>query len=112
MSTDTHYVAAAGLIERLLTDQRFRVRFQTDPAATCRDHGLERLAGEFDHSTGPLAFAVEDSGSSLAGLLVASLAGATGPLPGRAGSLPDLQMAIASALAADPRALPVVAQTA
>ena len=41
---------AAEVLERILVDPAFRVRFRQDPSATCREAGLDDLAAEIDHA--------------------------------------------------------------
>jgi cell wall-associated NlpC family hydrolase len=65
---------AAQLIERLLAEPDFRVRFRADPAAACREAGLEQLAQEMSLSTGKamVTLDVRESRSSLAGVMMAA----------------------------------------
>lgn len=109
-TTATHYVAAAALLERLLTDARFRAAFREDPAETCRAHGLPNLAQEFDRHTGPLLCEERESRSTLAGVLLAAAfegAGVLDWLTELAGTQ-DTALALERALAADPAAMPAV----
>ncbi len=65
---------AAQLIERLLAEPDFRVRFRRDPAAACREAGLEQLAQEMSLSAGKamVTLDVRESRSSLAGVMMAA----------------------------------------
>src|SRR5918996_2895413 len=65
---------AAQLIERLLADQEFRVRFRRDPAAACREAGLDALAEEMSLGAGKamMTLDVRESKSSLAGVMMAA----------------------------------------
>src|SRR5918996_1744883 len=65
---------AAQLIERLLADQEFRVRFRRDPAAACREAGLDDLAEEMSLGAGKamMTLDVRESKSSLAGVMMAA----------------------------------------
>src|SRR5918994_443479 len=65
---------AARLIERLLTDPAFRARFRRDPAAACREAGLEGLADEMRLGAGKAMHTLEarESRSSLAGVMMAA----------------------------------------
>lgn len=110
-TTTTHYVAAAALLERLLTDARFRSAFRKDPAEACRNHGLDHLAVEFEQSTGPVLLEARESRSTLAGVLLAAAWESAGILEwlGDAGAdAIGTAGALERALAADPRAMPVV----
>jgi cell wall-associated NlpC family hydrolase len=72
--TDDHR-RAADLLERLLVDAAFRADFRRDPAAACRDYGLEGVSGEL--SGGGSVFQtleVRESKSALAGMLMAAAA--------------------------------------
>src|ERR671932_333176 len=66
--------AAARVIERLLADPEFRARFRRDPAAACREAGLERLADEMALGAGKAMYTldVRESKSSLAGVMMAA----------------------------------------
>src|SRR4051812_8731275 len=65
---------AAKLIERLLTDPTFRATFRRDPAAACREAGLDDLAEEMSLGAGKamLTLDVRESKSSLAGVMMAA----------------------------------------
>src|SRR4051794_36742704 len=65
---------AAKLIERLLADPDFRMRFRRDPAGACREAGLEQLARDMSRSGGNAMNTLEGpiSGSSLAGVMMAA----------------------------------------
>src|SRR4051794_20030233 len=65
---------AAKLIERLLVDPAFRARFRRDPAAACREAGLEELAQEMSLGAGKamMTLDVRESKSSLAGVMMAA----------------------------------------
>src|SRR3954471_22077507 len=65
---------AAKLIERLLADQTFRTAFRRDPAAACREAGLDELAGEMALGAGKamMTLDVRESKSSLAGVMMAA----------------------------------------
>lgn len=110
-TTTTHYVAAAALLERLLTDAAFRAAFQADPAAVCRAHSLEHLAAEFEQADGPTALDPRESHSALAGILLAAAAEGAAMLEffadGDAGA-GDAVALLERALAADPQAMPAV----
>jgi putative modified peptide len=65
---------AARLLERLLTDAEFRARFRRDPAATCRQAGLDDIADEMALGAGKamMTLDVRESKSSLAGVMMAA----------------------------------------
>src|SRR5215208_4603826 len=65
---------AAKLIERLLVDPAFRARFRRDPAAACREAGLEELAQEMQLGAGKAMMTLDmrESKSSLAGVMMAA----------------------------------------
>src|SRR5215211_1194611 len=65
---------AAKLIERLLVDPAFRARFRRDPAAACREAGLEELAQEMALGAGKAMMTLDlrESKSSLAGVMMAA----------------------------------------
>src|SRR5918992_3752309 len=65
---------AARLLERLLADPAFRVRFRRDPAAACREAGLDSLAQEMSVGVGKAMHTldVRESKSSLAGVMMAA----------------------------------------
>src|SRR4051794_14474691 len=65
---------AAKLIERLLVDPAFRTQFRRDPAAACREAGLEELAQEMSLGAGKamMTLDVRESKSSLAGVMMAA----------------------------------------
>src|SRR3954452_7555637 len=65
---------AAQLIERLLMDPAFRTTFRRDPAAACREAGLDALADEMALGAGKamLTLDVRESKSSLAGVMMAA----------------------------------------
>ncbi len=65
---------AARLIERLLSDAEFRARFRRDPAAACREAGLDDLAEEMSVGAGKAMYTldVRESKSSLAGVMMAA----------------------------------------
>src|SRR3954469_10450966 len=65
---------AAKLIERLLADPAFRAKFRRDPAAACRDAGLEELAEEMSVGGGKAMHTLDmrESKSSLAGVMMAA----------------------------------------
>src|SRR3954447_26685191 len=65
---------AAQLIERLLVDPAFRARFRRDPAAACREAGLDELAGEMSLAAGSAMHTLDlrESRSSLAGVMMAA----------------------------------------
>jgi cell wall-associated NlpC family hydrolase len=65
---------AAKLIERLLAEPDFRARFRRDPAAACREAGLEQIAQEMAMGAGKamMTLDVRESKSSLAGVLMAA----------------------------------------
>src|SRR3954453_12137827 len=65
---------AAKLIERLLADPDFRMRFRRDPAGACREAGLEQLARDMSRSGGNAMNTLEGriSVSSLAGVMMAA----------------------------------------
>src|SRR5215211_5827879 len=65
---------AAQLIERLLGDPAFRSEFRRDPAAACREAGLDELAEEMSLGAGKamMTLDVRESKSSLAGVLMAA----------------------------------------
>src|SRR3954470_4235614 len=65
---------AAKLIERLLADPAFRARFRRDPAAACREAGLEQLAQEMSVGGGKAMHTLDlrESKSSLAGVMMAA----------------------------------------
>ena len=65
---------AARLIERLLADPVFRARFRRDPAAACREAGLDSLAEEMSLGAGKAMHTldVRESKSSLAGVMMAA----------------------------------------
>ncbi len=65
---------AAKLIERLLTDPRFRTTFRRDPAKACRDAGLHELADEMGFAAGKAMMTLDgrESKSSLAGVMMAA----------------------------------------
>ncbi|HWM08876.1 MAG TPA: NlpC/P60 family protein [Solirubrobacteraceae bacterium] len=73
MST-TEADVAAQLIERLLADPVLRARFRRDPAATCREAGLDSLAQEMSLTGGKamMTLDVRESRSSLAGVMMAA----------------------------------------
>jgi putative modified peptide len=65
---------AAQLIERLLADPAFRDRFRRDPAAACREAGLDSLAEEMRLGAGKAMHTLDirESRSSLAGVMMAA----------------------------------------
>jgi putative modified peptide len=65
---------AARLIERLLADPAFRARFRRDPAAACREAGLDELAEEMAVGAGKAMHTLDmrESKSSLAGVMMAA----------------------------------------
>ncbi len=65
---------AAKLIERLLMDPAFRVRFRRNPAEACREAGLEELAQEMSIGGGKAMMTLDmrESKSSLAGVMMAA----------------------------------------
>src|SRR5918992_2338462 len=65
---------AAQLIERLLVDPAFRAEFRRDPAAACRQAGLDSLADEMALGAGKamMTLDVRESKSSLAGVMMAA----------------------------------------
>ena len=65
---------AAKLLERLLADPAFRARFRRDPAAACREAGLDDLAQEMSVGVGKAMHTldVRESKSSLAGVMMAA----------------------------------------
>src|ERR1700760_3568600 len=65
---------AAKLIERLLADPAFRARFRRDPAAACREAGLDELAEEMSLGAGKAMHTLDlrESKSSLAGVMMAA----------------------------------------
>src|SRR5918992_1553681 len=65
---------AAQLIERLLVDPAFRAEFRRDPAAACRQAGLDSLADEMSLGAGKamMTLDVRESKSSLAGVMMAA----------------------------------------
>src|SRR4051795_2409103 len=65
---------AAKLLERLLLDQAFRAQFRRDPAAACRDAGLDSLAQEMSVGAGKamMTLDIRESKSSLAGVMMAA----------------------------------------
>ncbi|HET8758342.1 MAG TPA: NHLP-related RiPP peptide, partial [Solirubrobacteraceae bacterium] len=65
---------AAHLLERLLAEPDFRARFRRDPAAACREAGLDELAEEMALGAGKamMTLDVRESKSSLAGVLMAA----------------------------------------
>ena len=65
---------AARLIERLLADPGLRARFRRDPAAACREAGLDGLAEEMSLGAGKAMYTldVRESKSSLAGVMMAA----------------------------------------
>src|SRR3954453_23866852 len=65
---------AAKLIERLLVDPAFRTTFRRDPAAACREAGLDELAEEMALGAGKamMTLDVRGSESSLAGVMMAA----------------------------------------
>src|SRR5215203_3543179 len=73
-STSSEADVAAKLIERLLVDPAFRARFRRDPAAACREAGLEELAQEMSLGAGKAMMTLDlrESKSSLAGVMMAA----------------------------------------
>src|SRR3954453_5375276 len=65
---------AAKLIERLLADPAFRAKFRRDPAAACREAGLDELAREMSEGGGKAMHTLDmrESKSSLAGVMMAA----------------------------------------
>ena len=65
---------AAKLIERLLTDPAFRDEFRRNPAAACREAGLDELAEEMSLGAGKamMTLDIRESKSSLAGVMMAA----------------------------------------
>src|SRR4051794_37221647 len=65
---------AAKLIERLLADPAFRATFRRDPAAACREAGLDELAQEMSLGGGKAMYTLDmrESKSSLAGVMMAA----------------------------------------
>src|ERR671914_2122055 len=65
---------AAQVIERLLVDPAFRADFRRDPAAACRQAGLDSLADEMALGAGKamMTLDVRESKSSLAGVMMAA----------------------------------------
>ena len=72
--------AAAELLARLLTDDRFRSEFRRDPAGTCREMNLEEVADELTRESGRAfqTLEIRESRSSLAGVLLAAAAEGVG----------------------------------
>ncbi|WP_217913377.1 peptidoglycan DD-metalloendopeptidase family protein [Miltoncostaea marina] len=72
--------AAAALLERLLTDDRFRAEFRDDPAAAARGMELGGLADELaaESERAFQTLEIRESRSSLAGLLLAAAAEGVG----------------------------------
>src|SRR5689334_20189438 len=64
---------AAELIERLLTDRRFRAEFRRSPARLCAEYELDDVAADFERDAKAL-FTLDrrESRSSLAGVLMAA----------------------------------------
>ena len=67
---------AAEVLERILVDPAFRVRFREDPTATCREAGLDHLAAEIEDASlsgkAMHTLADRESRSSLAGVMMAA----------------------------------------
>src|SRR4051812_1032089 len=74
MATSSEADVAAKLIERLLVDPAFRTRFRRDPAAACREAGLDELAEEMQLGAGKAMMTLDlrESKSSLAGVMMAA----------------------------------------
>jgi cell wall-associated NlpC family hydrolase len=74
VATSETDLAAARLLERMLTEPEFRVRFRRDPVSACREVGLDELAEEMALATGKAATTlyVRESRSSMAGALMAA----------------------------------------
>jgi murein DD-endopeptidase MepM/ murein hydrolase activator NlpD len=72
--------AAADLLTRLLTDDRFRAEFRRDPAAAARAEGLDDVADELADPGGRAfqTLEIRESKSSLAGVLLAAAAEGVG----------------------------------
>src|SRR4051812_10609420 len=80
MATSSEADVAAKLIERLLVDPAFRARFRRDPAAACREAGLDELAQEMQLGAGKAMMTLDlrESKSSLAGVMMAAAMGGGG----------------------------------
>src|SRR3954471_13708723 len=64
---------AAELIERLLTDRRFRAEFRRSPARLCAEYELDDVAADFERDAKALyTLDRRESRSSLAGVLMAA----------------------------------------
>ena len=63
---------AAALLSRLVKDSEFRTRFQRDPVAACRVHGLPDLADQLSEPRGMHTLDLRESKSSLAGVVLAA----------------------------------------
>src|SRR5206468_3130451 len=74
MAASSEADVAAKLIERLLADPAFRAKFRRDPAAACREAGLENLAQEMSLGGGKAmqTLDIRESKSSLAGVMMAA----------------------------------------
>ncbi|MGE3140792.1 MAG: peptidoglycan DD-metalloendopeptidase family protein, partial [Thermoleophilia bacterium] len=72
--------AAAEMLARLLTDDRFRSQFRRDPAGACRAMDLGEVADELAADSGKAfqTLEVRESRSSLAGVLLAAAAEGVG----------------------------------
>lgn len=72
--------AAAQMLARLLTDDRFRSEFRQDPAGACREMELDAVADELGRDAGRAfqTLEVRESRSSLAGVLLAAAAEGVG----------------------------------
>ncbi len=72
--------AAAQMLARLLTDDRFRSDFRRDPAGACREMELDAVADELGRDAGRAfqTLEVRESRSSLAGVLLAAAAEGVG----------------------------------
>jgi len=64
---------AAGMLERLLTDDSFRLEFSRDPGGSCRASGLPDLATELERGAGGMyTLEMRESKSPLAGVMLAA----------------------------------------
>ncbi|HEY5144064.1 MAG TPA: hypothetical protein VII98_11255, partial [Solirubrobacteraceae bacterium] len=73
MSESERVERAAELLERLLVDAEFRLRFRAQPEAACREAGLHDLADEIALGGSALqTLEVRESRSSLLGVMMAA----------------------------------------